>query len=165
MKLKKIYISAAKNFWGRQPNEPGTAPTHSPESIECHKGRGVVGDRYYDFKKEYGGQVSIMSEEALLKMRAELGHSADFAVFRRNLIVSGIDPLCLIGEKFSIGEVEFEGNSDCNPCAWMDFAAGDGTYAWLEKNRKGGLRAKVLNNGTLKVGDQLKVSGPPSEIS
>jgi MOSC domain-containing protein YiiM len=40
----------------------------------------------------------------------------------------------------------------------MDFAAGDGTYAWLDNNNKGGLRAKILNNGTLTVGDQLKVS-------
>ena len=158
MKLKNIYISASSNFWGRKPEDAGTTPTQSPKSVECHQGRGLVGDRYYDFKNEYGGQVSIMSEDALLALRAELGHTADFSVFRRNLIVSGIDPLTLVGKKFSIGPVEFEGSSDCTPCAWMDFAAGDGTHAWLDNNAKGGLRAKILNTGTLTVGDPLKVS-------
>ncbi|MGB0638842.1 MAG: MOSC domain-containing protein [Myxococcota bacterium] len=158
MKLKNIYISASSNFWGRKPGDAGTAPTQHPKSVECHQGRGLVGDRYYDFKTEYGGQVSIMSEDALLELRHTLGREVDFSVFRRNLIVSGIDPLVLVGKKFSIGSVQFEGSSDCTPCEWMDFAAGEGTYAWLDNNNKGGLRAKILNNGTITIGDQLKVS-------
>ena len=158
MKLEKIYISAGSNFWGRTLENVGTTPTESLQSVECHEGRGLVGDRYYDFKKEYGGQVSIMSEDALLQMSSELGHSADYGVFRRNLIVSGIDPLELVGKRFCIGEVEFEGSSDCTPCSWMDYAAGDGTYAWLHKNQKGGLRAKVLNNGTINIGDTVQLS-------
>ena len=158
MKLEKIYISADSNFWGRKLENVGTTPTESPKSVECHQGRGIVGDRYYDFKKEYGGQVSIMSEDALLQMSSELGHTADHSVFRRNLIVSGIDPLELVGKRFCIGEVEFEGSSDCTPCSWMDYAAGDGSYDWLYKNQKGGLRAKVLNDGTINIGDTVQIS-------
>lgn len=155
--LTKIYISPESNYWKHKKGEPGTAPTHTPDSVECHEGQGLVGDRFYEFKKNYGGQVSIMSEDALKEMSASTGHKADSSVFRRNLLVSGIDPLTLIGKQFSIGEVHFEGHSDCTPCAWMDFAAGEGTYAWLNENNKGGLRAKIIKSGSIKLGDELKV--------
>lgn len=156
-KLSKIYISPESNYWKHKKNKPGQAPTHTPDSVECHEGQGLVGDRFYDFKKEYGGQVSFISEDALNEMSSVTGHTADPVVFRRNLLVSGIDPLSLIGKKFSVGEVYFEGHSDCTPCAWMDFAAGEGTYKWLNENNKGGLRAKIIKSGTLNVGDELKI--------
>lgn len=154
--LKNIYISPESNYWKHKKDSPGTAPTHMPDSIECHEGKGLVGDRFYEFKKDYGGQVSIMSEDALLELRNHTGVEADFKVFRRNLIISGIDPLSLIGKKFSIGEVLFEGSSDCTPCSWMDFAAGEGSYQWLSENQKGGLRAKILKSGIIRLGDQVK---------
>lgn len=155
--LTKIYISPESNYWKHKKGNPGTAATLTPESVECHEGQGLVGDRFYDFKKDYGGQVSLMSEDALNEMSEATGHKADFSLFRRNLIVSGLDPLTLIGKQFKIGDVLFEGSSDCTPCAWMDSMVGEGTYAWLDENNKGGLRAKILSTGTIKLGDTLTV--------
>ncbi len=155
--LKKIYISPESNYWKHKKGEPGPAPTFSPLEAECHEGSGLVGDRFYDFKKEYGGQVSLMSEEALLELSSVTGVKADFEVFRRNLIISKIDPLELIGKKFSIGEAEFEGSSDCFPCAWMDTAAGAGSFKWLKENQKGGLRALITKSGIIRISDQIKL--------
>ncbi|MFT6070773.1 MAG: MOSC domain-containing protein YiiM [Bacteriovoracaceae bacterium] len=155
--LKKIYISPESNYWKHKKGKPGPAPTFSPHEVECHEGRGLVGDRFYDFKKEYGGQVSLMSEDALNELSSVTGVKVDFEVFRRNLIVSEIDPLELIGKKFSIGTVEFEGSSDCFPCAWMDTAAGEGSFKWLKENQKGGLRALITKSGIIRTGDQLKL--------
>lgn len=157
MKLTKIYISPESNYWKHKVGTPGSAPTHEPETVEVHEGRGLVGDRFYDFKNDYAGQVSFMSQDALDSMFDELGTNADYSVFRRNLIVAGIDPLSLIGKKFRVGEVEFEGCKDCTPCPWMDFAAGDGTFKWLSDNSKGGLRAKVTKSGHIKLGDELVI--------
>jgi MOSC domain-containing protein YiiM len=155
--LRKIYISPESNYWKHKKGEPGLAPTLSPDVAECHAGSGLVGDRFYDFKKKYGGQVSFMSEDALVDLSSATGHKADFEVFRRNLIVSGIDPLSLIGKKFTLGEVLFEGSSDCFPCAWMDTAAGEGSFAWLKKNQKGGLRAMIIKSGIIKLGDKIEL--------
>lgn len=155
--LKKIYISPESNYWKHKKGEPGPAPTFSPLEIECHEGRGLVGDRFYDFKKEYGGQVSLMSEEALTELSSVTGQRVDFKVFRRNLIISELDPYELIGKKFKIGSVLLEGKSDCFPCAWMDTAAGEGSFSWLKENKKGGLRAAILESGIIKLGDKIEL--------
>jgi MOSC domain-containing protein YiiM len=155
--LKKIYISPKSNYWKHKKDEPGSAPTISPSEVECHQGSGLLGDRFYDFKDQYGGQVSLMSEDALVELSSVTGNKVDFEVFRRNLIISDIDPLELIGKKFSIGTVEFEGKSDCFPCAWMDTAAGDGSFSWLKENKKGGLRAAILKSGVIKLGDKIQI--------
>lgn len=155
--LKNIYISPKSNYWKHKKGEPGSAPTLSPLEVECHQGSGLVGDRFYDFKDQYGGQVSLMSEVALKELSSVTGQKVDFEVFRRNLIISEIDPYELIGKKFTIGSALFEGKSDCFPCAWMDTAAGIGSFSWLKENKKGGLRASILKSGTIRLGDKIEI--------
>lgn len=155
--IKNIFISSESNYWKHPKGQPGSAPTSTPDEAQCHAGKGLLGDRFYEYKDNYGGQVSFMNEDALLELRKITGVEADFSVFRRNIIISQIDPLTLIGKRFCIGEVEFEGSSDCTPCAWMDYAAGEGAFRWLKENNKGGLRAKIVKSGTIHVGDELKI--------
>jgi hypothetical protein len=86
--LTNIYISPESNYWKHKMGTPGTAPTHEPETIEVHAGRGLVGDRFYDYKENYNGQVS---------------------------------------------------------------------FKWLKDNVKGGLRAKALTSGHIKLGDSIVI--------
>jgi hypothetical protein len=69
---------------------------------------------------------------------------------RRNVVVEGIDLPALIGARFSLGGVTFEGTAESTPCYWMDQAVGPGAEAWLKG--RGGLRARILTDGDLAVG-------------
>jgi MOSC domain-containing protein YiiM len=55
----------------------------------------------------------------------------------------------LIGQEFEVQGVRFLGTRECSPCYWMDQAFAPGAEAWLKG--RGGLRAKILSSGWLKV--------------
>jgi len=66
------------------------------------------------------------------------------------VIVQGVDLPSLIGREFVLGGVRFEGSEECRPCYWMDQALAPGAEEFLAG--KGGLRARILNSGTLEKG-------------
>jgi MOSC domain-containing protein YiiM len=71
------------------------------------------------------------------------------SVFRRNIITSGVDLNSLIGQEFEIQGVRFRGMAECSPCEWQDQAFAPGTEEALQG--RGGLRAKILTDGVLRV--------------
>jgi MOSC domain-containing protein YiiM len=71
------------------------------------------------------------------------------SLLRRNVLTRGIDLNTLIGMTFSIQGVVFEGTEECRPCYWMDTALAPGAEAALRG--RGGLRARILEGGTLCV--------------
>lgn len=157
--LHHIYLSGGHDFKGRF--EKGRLNNGSSEvdSVECVEGRGLVGDRYFDFKKDYKGQISFISVEAIEEMESALGLSdQDYSLFRRNVVVSGVDLNALVGEDFSIGEVELRGVEQCKPCFWMDEAVGEGAFKALEN--RGGLRCRILSTGLLRKGESELVLSP-----
>jgi MOSC domain-containing protein YiiM len=70
-------------------------------------------------------------------------------VFRRNIITEGADLNALIGKEFEVQGVRFLGTQECAPCHWMNTAFAGGAEAALRGH--GGLRAKILCDGTLRV--------------
>ncbi|MEM6886190.1 MAG: molybdenum cofactor biosysynthesis protein, partial [Verrucomicrobiota bacterium] len=68
---------------------------------------------------------------------------------RRNVVISGVDLNSLIGKEFELQGVHFEGSCECSPCFWMDEAIAPGAEEFLKG--QGGLRARVLTDGILKV--------------
>jgi MOSC domain-containing protein YiiM len=72
------------------------------------------------------------------------------SVFRRNVVVEGIDLDQLLARRFTLGGVEFEGTGEARPCHWMNAVVAPGAEDWLMG--RGGLRAKVLTDGKLSVG-------------
>ncbi len=75
-------------------------------------------------------------------------------LLRRNLVVSGINLLALKGRKFQIGTVILEGTTPCAPCSKMEDALGPGGFNAMRGH--GGLCARVLQEGEIAVGDQVK---------
>ncbi|MEZ5326446.1 MAG: hypothetical protein R3F19_15455 [Verrucomicrobiales bacterium] len=59
----KIFISSGHNFFGHHGEVAGTHPTESLEQVECVAGKGLRGDRFYDYKDNYKGQVTFFSKE------------------------------------------------------------------------------------------------------
>jgi hypothetical protein len=68
---------------------------------------------------------------------------------RRNAVLSGVELNDWIGTTFEVDGVRFQGTGECSPCHWMNDAVCPGAERWLKG--RGGLRAKILTDGILKV--------------
>ena len=148
--IRQLFISPGHNFFGHHGGEAGKNPLHGVDEMECVAGRGVWGDRFFDYKQDYNGQITFFSQEVFEEVCRSLGVNIQSAgVTRRNVITVGTDLNSLVGKRFTVQGVEFEGVSECKPCCWMDVAIAPGAEAALQG--RGGLRAKILTSGTLRV--------------
>jgi MOSC domain-containing protein YiiM len=82
-------------------------------------------------------------------MRAQFGVEKSAGVFRRNVVVEGLDLNSLIGAEFEVQGVRFLGTQEAAPCEWMDLAFCPGACDALKG--RGGLRARILSDGVLRV--------------
>lgn len=152
--IHQIFISSGHDFKGRYNKGRLNHGVQEVESVECVEGRGLVGDRYFDFKEDFKGQLSFISVEAIEALEKDLEiEQLDRSAFRRNAVVSGVDLNSLVGREFRIGELELRGTEQCEPCFWMDEAIGQGVHAALEE--RGGLRCRVLKTGKLEKGEAV----------
>jgi MOSC domain-containing protein YiiM len=148
--IARIYISPGHNFFGRFGLEIGTHPTISVPEVECVAGKGLVGDRFYNYKDHYLGQVTFFAWETYADLCEKFSVTdKDPGVFRRNVITRGTDLNSLIGKEFDIQGVQFRGTQESSPCEWMDKAFAPGAMTALKG--LGGLRARILTNAILRV--------------
>ncbi len=150
----RLFLSGGHNFFGRHGLPPNENVMQEVDELECIAGCGVVGDRFFNYKPEYKGQITFFSLEILQALRKVFGvsHSGASAA-RRNVLITGCDLNRLVGRRFEVQGVWFEGTEECRPCYWMDRAFGPGAEAWLRG--RGGLRARILTNGKLRRKDLL----------
>ncbi|MGJ8654488.1 MAG: MOSC domain-containing protein [Opitutaceae bacterium] len=152
MQIKALYISSGHDFVGRHGKGRLDHGIESVGSIECLAGRGIVGDRYLDHQEDYKGQITFFDWAVYQRIRDNFNSpELDPEKFRRNVLVEGVDLNTLIGKKFTLQGIEFEGVEECRPCYWMDEAVNPGVHEALKGH--GGLRAKILNDGTLRVAE------------
>jgi MOSC domain-containing protein YiiM len=143
-----LYTSNGHSYVGHHGRPPSDFIIHEREFIRCVAGRGIEGDRYFDHRENYKGQITFFSWDVYRELCVELGViDAVPSVFRRNVIVQGADLNALIGREFEIGGIRFLGTEECRPCYWMDHAVGPGAEAFLKG--RGGLRARILSDGVL----------------
>lgn len=149
--IRQIFISPGHNYFGHHGRPADDYPLEEVDRIECVAGRGIRGDRFYDYKQNYKGQITFFSQEIFERLCAAFPLTNKSAgALRRNVVVSGADLNALIGEEFELQGLRFLGRGHCRPCYWLDQAVCPGTEAWLKGN--GGLRAEILTNGWLKTG-------------
>jgi MOSC domain-containing protein YiiM len=144
-----LYISPGHNFVGHHDREPGNHPALEVPMIECVAGRGLLGDRYFDFKDDYKGQITFFSLEVFDELCGALEvRDCSPALVRRNVITRDVDLNELIDQDFEVQGVRFYGTQECSPCYWMDRAIAPGAEKFLKG--RGGLRARILTDGTLR---------------
>ena len=149
MEICHLYISPGHNFVGHHGREPDTHPVVEVPVMECLAGHGVRGDRYFDFKDDYKGQITFFSLDVFDELCAALTiHDCSPAVARRNVITRGIELNEFIDKEFEMQGVRFYGTQECAPCYWMDRAFAPGAEEFLRG--RGGLRAKILSDGVLR---------------
>jgi MOSC domain-containing protein YiiM len=125
------------------------------DSARVVAGRGLEGDRYFLGKGSFshwrgtGRALTLVEAEAL----EDVGLS--FAAARRNVVVRGVDLNSLVGVRFRVGSVECLGRRLCEPCRHLEkLERRDGLMRELAG--RGGLRADVLSDGVVAVGDALR---------
>jgi MOSC domain-containing protein YiiM len=152
MEICQIFVSPGHNFVGRHGMSPDNHPLVEVKEVECVSGRGLRGDRFFDYQENYKGQVTFFSMEVFEKLCAQFAiDDKPAGVLRRNVIVSGVDLLSLIGKDFEIQGVKLHGTQHCAPCEWMNVAFAPGAQQFLIENA--GLRARILSDGKITVGD------------
>lgn len=148
IQVHQLFISAGHNFFGHHGQPAGRHPIVEVEQIDCVAGRGIRGDRFFEFKENYKGQITFFSREVFGALQRELNlPQVNPSATRRNVLVSGVDLNTLIGTEFEVQGVRFAGVEQCKPCHWMDSALGPGAEDWLQG--RGGLRARILTDGIL----------------
>ncbi len=148
--IENLFVSPGHNYFGHHGRAAGEHALLAVNEIECVAHRGIRNDRFFDFKENYSGQITFFSIEVFEALRHELAlPAAEPSATRRNVITRGIDLNTLAGTEFEIQGVRFAGIEECRPCSWMDSALGPGAEAWLKG--RGGLRAKILTDGFLRV--------------
>lgn len=153
IRIEHLYVSPGHNYFGHHGKPADKHPILAVPEIECIAGRGIYGDRFFDYKPDYKGQITFFAAELYDELCATFlplagAHPAPSA-FRRNVITRDIDLNTLIGREFTIQGVTFLGTGECSPCYWMDQAFAPGTEAALKG--RGGLRAKILTDGLLRL--------------
>lgn len=124
-------------------------------------GRGLQGDRasLTVSQNPLGSnrQITLIQAEHIAVISALMNKIVDPASLRRNLVVSGINllaakslfkdqPMHLI-----INDVVLEITGPCEPCSKMEASLGVGAYNAMRGH--GGVTAKVIKGGELKLGD------------
>lgn len=104
-------------------------------------------------------QVTLLQSEHL-NVIAQLARVAkvDPVGLRRNLVIAGINLAALKSSRLRIGAALLEMVGPCQPCSRMEAAIGRGGYAAMRGH--GGWTARVLESGTLHVGDAVRVETP-----
>lgn len=148
LRLEHLFISPGHNFFGHHDQPAGEHPIVPADQIECVAGRGIRGDRFFDYKENYKGQITFFAMEVLEGLRDELNlPEAQPQATRRNAFIRGADLPALVGQQFAIQGVRFEGMEESRPCHWMNSALGPGAEEWLRG--RAGLRCRILSDGIL----------------
>lgn len=151
--LHAIYLSEGHDFRGRHGRQRLEHGITEVAQVECVAGMGLRGDRYFGHKADFKGQVTFFDAAIVEAVRNRFNvPELPAAAFRRNLLVSGVNLGDWIGKRFRFQGIEFEGSEECRPCYWMDEAVGAGVEDFLKSNCGGGLRARILSDGTLRTG-------------
>ncbi|HWL17909.1 MAG TPA: MOSC domain-containing protein [Opitutus sp.] len=149
MTIEHIYLAAGHSYFGRHGQGAAVHPIVEVSAVACVAGRGLRGDRFFGYKENYKGQVTLFAAEVFEAMCRELDlPNASPAALRRNLLVRGADLGALIGAEFEVQGVRLAGVEECRPCYWMDTALGRGAESWLKG--RGGLRCRILSDGWLR---------------
>lgn len=116
-------------------------------------GKGLAGDHYKTLR-DGKRQVTLMQHEHLVAIASYIGRDALAPeVLRRNLVTRGINLLALKGKHFRIGSVVLEYTGECHPCSRMEESLGLGGYNAVRGH--GGITARIVEGGTLSVGDEV----------
>ena len=133
-------------------------PSRSITATEAIAGVGLADDRLGQLgaAELSTRQVTLIQHEHL-PVIAQLARSPaiDPVGLRRNLVISGINLVGLKNAQLRVGAALLEIVGPCHPCSRMEEVIGPGGYAAMRGH--GGMTARVLEGGAIRVGDAVRV--------
>mgnify|MGYP000633911665 CR=1 FL=1 len=146
----------------------GLRPARKETMVEVSQayalaGLGLQGDHRAEKTAGSGRQITLISEEFIAQIahftgRQELAPS----LLRRNLVVKGINLNAIRHQQFMIGGALFEATALCHPCSRMEQALGKGGVSAMLGY--GGLCAKIIDSGTIRIGDTVSLDTEQGEL-
>jgi MOSC domain-containing protein YiiM len=135
------------------------APLESVEEVRAIPGRGLEGDRYFDHADKLPKrELTLVEAEAIEAFRSEFKIDFGLDGTRRNIVTRGVPLNHLVGKEFWVGEVKARGVQLCEPCATLQRLSHPKVLPGLL--HRGGLRAQILTEGTIRVGATVSETRP-----
>lgn len=144
-------------FLHRQPS----GPMESVEAAEAEAGLGLRDDLYHRGTGRRASEdgpdreITLIEAEAVEAVTRETDIPLTVAESRRNVVTRGVALNPLVGREFLVGDVRLRGIRFCQPCAHLQKLTRPGILKALVD--RGGLRAQILEGGTIRVGDAVRV--------
>jgi MOSC domain-containing protein YiiM len=145
--IESIYIASAAK-----------APTRAVDQVLAIPGVGLEGDRYAlkqgtFYNPEPAYELTLIEAEAIETLKRDYDMAISPGQARRNLVTRGVPLNHLVGREFRIGEVRVLGIRLCEPCNHLQTLVGLPLIKGLR--HRGGLRAQILSEGWVRVGDAV----------
>ena len=139
--------------------------------IKVNAGSGIEGDRYALGIGAYSKvepvkvrHISLISSSGIETandwLKAGDEPTFDESETRRNIVLNGISAAelnDLVGKQFQLGNLQLQGVELCTPCERPAQLLSKPSFMEAFEGR-GGIRAEVLNAGTLSIGDKLTLN-------
>ena len=121
--------------------------------------QGLRGDRYADpkLRRSPDYQVTLIELENIEAFTEATGLALTPEMPRRNIVTLGVRLNDLCGKRFKVGDAVFEGLELCEPCSLFAKRTHREVLKFLDG--KGGLRARILSGGQIRVGDFVGEDG------
>ncbi len=139
----------------------GKAPTVSVGEARAVPGKGLEGDRYFTKLGTYSHrpgpdrELTLVESEALEALKRDYGIALEPSGSRRNVVTRGVPLNHLVGREFRVGAISLRGLRLCEPCEHLESLTQKGVKRGLV--HRGGLRAQILTEGTIRVGDPVEI--------
>jgi MOSC domain-containing protein YiiM len=143
------------------------AQMKSVQAATALEGCGLEGDRYCAGSGHWSRfgricEVTFIAAEDLDDIERETGVGVKNGEHRRNVVTRGISLRALRrGERFRVGEVVFDYRGPRSVCRYIERLTEPGMTQALKG--RGGICARVTENGTVWVSDEIEVLQPTEE--
>lgn len=141
-------------------HERPKGPIETLDQIHVSRAQGVAGDHRGALaarKQSFRRQVSLIERESWEAALADCGAAIEWQHSRRNLLIDGISLPRAPGTMIAIGTaLVIEVLDECDPCERME-ALAPGLRAGLMPDWRGGFLGRVVEDGIIAVGDEVRI--------
>jgi MOSC domain-containing protein YiiM len=150
-RVEAIHVAAGK---GRRPK--------AVERVAAVAGAGLDGDRYAAGtgtfslpadRRGSGRDVTLVEAEEIERLALDFGIELAPGETRRNVTTRGVRLNDLVGRRFRVGDTVCEGIRLCEPCTYLEAVTGKPIREPMR--HRAGLRADIVESGTIGVGDAI----------
>jgi MOSC domain-containing protein YiiM len=143
------------------------AEMRSVQAATALEGCGLEGDRYCAETGHWSRfgrvcEVTFIAAEDLDDIERETGVGVKHGEHRRNVVLRGVNLGDLRRRRFRIGEATLEYVGPRSVCRYIERLTEPGMTQALKG--RGGICARVIENGTVRVGDELECCSPMRSV-